>query len=137
MIGPLSGSWRPLLHINRFGLIPKGHDSGKLRLITDLSFLYGACMNEGINTDLVSLYYIAVDDMADILQELSKGALFTKMDIEAAYRLLPAHSQDRILQGGPHPSGYGMGREDLCRALSALQPAICTKDIYLMLLQMH
>ena len=99
MIGPLPRSWRPLLHINRFGLIPKGHDSGKFRLITDLSFPHGASVNEGICPDLVSLSYIAVDDVAEIVQRLGKGSLLAKMDIEAAYRLIPVHPQDRVLQG--------------------------------------
>ena len=92
-------SWRPLLHINRFGLIPKGHDSGKFRIITDLTFPHGASVNEGVCSDLVSLSYIAVDDVAEIVQRLGGESLLAKMDIEAAYRLIPVHSQDRVLQG--------------------------------------
>ena len=99
MIGPLPMSWRLLLHINRFRLIPKGHDSGKFRLITDLLFSHGASVNEGICSDLVSLSYIAVDDVAEIVQRLGTGSLLAKMDIEAAYRLIPVHPQDRVLQG--------------------------------------
>ena len=99
MIGPLPISWRPLLHINRFGLIPKVHDSGKFRLITDLSFPHGASVNEGICADLVSLSYIAVDDVAEIVQRLGTGSRLAKMDVEATYRLIPVHPQDRVLQG--------------------------------------
>ncbi len=56
-------------------------------------------MNDGISPDLVSLSYIAVDDVAAIVQELGKGSLLAKMDIEAAYRLIPVHPHDRVLQG--------------------------------------
>ena len=35
MLGPFPPSWKRHLHINRFGLIPKGHNTGKYRLITD------------------------------------------------------------------------------------------------------
>ncbi len=99
MIGPLPMSWRPIIHLNRVGLVPKGHNSGKFRLITDLSFPHGASANDGISPDLVSLSYIAVDDVAAIVQELGKGSLLAKMDIEAAYRLIPVHPHDRVLQG--------------------------------------
>ena len=99
MIGPLPPSWKPLLHISRFGLIPKGHNTGKFRLITDLSFPHGDSVNDGINPDLVSLSYITVDNVAEIVQRLGRGTLLAKMDIEAAYRLIPVHPQDRILQG--------------------------------------
>ncbi len=56
-------------------------------------------MNDGISSNLVSLSYIAVDDVAAIVQELGKGSLLAKMDIEAAYRLISVHPHDRVLQG--------------------------------------
>ena len=99
MIDPLPTSWRPLLHVNRFGLTPKGHNNGKFRLIMDLSFPHGASVNDGISSDLVPLSNITVDDVAEIVQELGRGALLAKMDIEAAYWLIPVHPQDRILHG--------------------------------------
>ena len=99
MIDPLPTSWRPLLHVNRFELIPKGHNKQNFRLITDLSFPLGASVNDGISSDLVSLSYITVYDVAEIVQELGRGALLAKMDIEAAYWLIPVHPQDSILQG--------------------------------------
>ena len=98
MIGPLPPSLKHVLHVNRIGLIPKGHSAGKFHLITDLSFPRGASVNDGISPDLVSLSYITVDDVAEIVQRLGKGSLLAKMDIEAAYRLIPVHPHDRILQ---------------------------------------
>ena len=45
MLGPFSDTESlPPLHVNRFGVIPKGHNSGKWRLITDLSFPPGSLL---------------------------------------------------------------------------------------------
>ena len=99
LIGPIR-SHRALasLHINRFGVIPKGHNTGKWRLITDLSFPDGKSVNDGIRSSLCSLSYITVDDVARIVVQLGRGALLAKMDIESAYRLIPVHPHDRVLQ---------------------------------------
>lgn len=98
MLGPFPPSWRDRLHINRFGLIPKGHDTGKFRLITDPSYPRGRSVNDGIDSDLTSLSYISVDNVAELVQQLGRGSLLAKVDIESAYRLVPVHPQDRILQ---------------------------------------
>ena len=37
MFGPVEGEWLSSVHINRFGLVPKGHQYGRWRLIVDLS----------------------------------------------------------------------------------------------------
>ena len=37
--------------------------------------------------------------MAEIVQRLGTGSRLAKMDIEAAYRLISVHLQDRVLQG--------------------------------------
>ena len=88
----------PVYQINRFGVIPKGHNTGKWRLITDLSFPPGLSVNDGIESDLCSLSYTSVERVAGIAAGLGHGALLAKMDIEAAYRLVPVHPQDRPLQ---------------------------------------
>eukprot|EP00731_Ephydatia_muelleri_P000372 Em0001g372a len=87
------------VHINRFGVVPKGHNTGKWRLITDLSYPPGHSVNDGINPELCSLHYTSVDDVATVAVELGQGALMTKVDIEAAYRLVPVHPHDRPLLG--------------------------------------
>jgi hypothetical protein len=53
----------PALHVNRFGVIPKGHNTGKWRLITDLSHPPGDSVNSGIDPELCSLSYISVDQI--------------------------------------------------------------------------
>ena len=98
MLGPFPLSFStPELHINRFGVIPKGH-SGKWRLITDLSFPPGGSVNDGVDPELCSLTYTTVDHVAETAVSLGAGALMAKVDIESAYRLVPVHPDDRPLQ---------------------------------------
>lgn len=75
MLGPFPPSPKPSVHINRVGVIPKGHNMGKWRLVTDLSFPHGQSVNDGIGQDLdtCSLSYISVDDVAEIATKLGKG----------------------------------------------------------------
>ena len=43
------------LHLNRFGVIAKGHNTGKWRLIADLSFPPGGSVNDSVDPELCSL----------------------------------------------------------------------------------
>ena len=98
MLGPFPDeSSLPPLQINRFGVIPKGHNTGKWRLITDLSYPPGKSVNDGICGDICSLSYISVDQVAEVAASYGRGALLAKVDIESAYRLIPVHPQDRPL----------------------------------------
>ena len=72
---------------------------GKFRLITDLSFPPGQCVIDGIDPSLCSPISTTVDEVVAQAAVLGRGALLAKVDIEAAYRLIPVHPQDRILQG--------------------------------------
>ena len=99
MLGPFKDTSNlPPLQINRFGVIPKGHDTGKWRLITDLSFPPNRSVNDGIDDDFCHLSYISIDQVAEVAARLGRGALLAKVDIEAAYRLIPVHPHDRPLQ---------------------------------------
>ena len=99
MLGPFPISFTaPELHVNRFGVIPKGHNTGKWRVITDLSFPPGRSINDGITPELCSLTYTTVDRVADIVACLGRSALLAKIDIESAFRLVPVHPHDRALQ---------------------------------------
>ena len=98
MLGPFKDTQSlPPLHINRFGVIPKGHNTGKWRLITDLSYPPGQSVNDSIDPDLCSMVYTTVDDAAAVVSRLGDGALMAKVDIESAYRLVPVHPDDRPL----------------------------------------
>ena len=101
MLGPFSPPvlhHLPPLHINRFGVIPKGHNSGKWRLITDLSHPPGYSVNDGIEAELCTLKYSTVEQVATVAAAYPRGALLAKVDIESAYRLIPVHPLDRHLQ---------------------------------------
>ena len=99
MLGPFTTTeGLPPLQVNRIGAVPKGHDTGKWRIITDLSFPKAGSVNDGIDPSLCSLSYTTVDEIARRVAELGQGTLLAKVDIESAYRLLPVHPQDRPLQ---------------------------------------
>ena len=70
MLGPFDTvDHLPPLQVSRFGVILKGHGTGEWRLITDLSSLRGASVNEGIDPDLTSLQYLKIDDIATLVSE--------------------------------------------------------------------
>ena len=101
MLGPFSSAEQrdlPPCHINRFGVIPKGRNTGKWRLITDLSYPAGQSVNDGIDPDLCRLRYTTVDHVAEVVASYPPGALLAKVDVESAYRLVPVHPVDRPLQ---------------------------------------
>ena len=99
MLGPYDDiEHLPPLQISRFGVIPKGHGTGEWRLITDLSAPHGASVNDGIDPEFTSLQYLRVDEVAARVTHVGVGALLVKVDIEAAYRQVPVHPQDRPLQ---------------------------------------
>ena len=101
MLGPFSRTEAqilPPLHISRFGVIPKGHDTGKWHLITDLSYPPGENVNDSISPELCSLTYTSVDKVAVAATCYGRGALLAKIDVESAYRLIPVHPTDRPLQ---------------------------------------
>jgi hypothetical protein len=94
ILGPIPAGDATVLHVNRFGVIPKGRASGKWRLITDLSFPDGGSVNDGINPELCSFTYTSVDRVARAAYHLGPGALMAKADIKAAYRLVPVHPEE-------------------------------------------
>ena len=98
-MGPLDSSLASHVHVNRFGVIPKRHQPGKWRLITDLSHPPGASVNDGIEPELCSLSYTSVDDAVRLILQKGYGAQLAKLDMESAYRQVPVHPDDRFLLG--------------------------------------
>lgn len=86
------------LHINRFGVIPKGCNTGKWQLITNLSYPPGHSVNDGIDPSLCSLTYTTVEEVTQLITQFHSGALLAKIDIDSAYRLIPVHLQHHCLQ---------------------------------------
>ena len=99
IFGPFHKGAIPKLQINCMGVIPKGYTLGKWCMITDLSFPEGASVNDGIDPQLCSLQYTSVEREAHAAQSLGKGALLAKLDVKAAYRLIPVHPDDCWLLG--------------------------------------
>ena len=56
-------------------------------------------MNDGINSNLCSLHYTSIEDVATVAAQLGRVALLAKIDIESAYRLISVHPEDRWLHG--------------------------------------
>ena len=67
---PLYAASHSTIHINRYRVLPKGHDTGKWHRITDLSYPPGKSVNDGIDPELCSLHYTSVDDVAVVTAEL-------------------------------------------------------------------
>ena len=61
MAGPFIKSSITDVHVSRFGVIPKGHQSNKWWLIVDLSHPVGHSVNDGISKQSCCLKYITVD----------------------------------------------------------------------------
>lgn len=87
------------IHINRFGVIPKGHQASTWRLIVDMSHPKGHSVNDGIDPALCSLSYTTVEMAAQRVLSLGKGTLLAKLDLKSAYRMVPVHPDDRHLLG--------------------------------------
>ena len=87
------------VHISKLGVIPKKHQPGKWRMIVDLSSPSGASVNDFIDPSLCSLKYASVDDAAEFVEKVGRGALLAKLDIKSAYRNIPIHPGDRHLFG--------------------------------------
>ena len=97
--GPFPLSQCQEVHISRFGVIPKGHQSNKWCLIVDLSHPSGYSVNDHIPKSLCSLLYITVDDAIHNILKYGQHTFFAKVDIKSAFRLIPVHPADRHLLG--------------------------------------
>jgi len=69
VVGPSQPGEISGLHISRFGVIPKRHQTGKWCLIVDLSQPEGNSMNYGTPPDLCSLSYSKVDQVVECYVE--------------------------------------------------------------------
>ena len=87
------------VQVSSIGLVLKNHQPGGLRLIVDLSSPRLASVNEGIATNLCSLFYVRVDEAARCLLQLDPEALIAKLEIESAYSQISVHPNDRHLLG--------------------------------------
>ncbi|XP_065840188.1 uncharacterized protein [Oscarella lobularis] len=87
------------VHISPFGVLPKPHQPGRWRLIVDFSAPAAASLNDGIDSRWRSLRYASIDDAVDLVRLLGPECLLAKLDLRAAYRVVPVHPDDRCLLG--------------------------------------
>ena len=97
--GPFPSSLIPNLQVSSFGVIPKKGQPGKWRLIVDLSSPGGYSVNDGISADEFSMHYIKLDQIIHMVAKHGPGAMMAKFDVEAAYRNVAVHPEDRYLLG--------------------------------------
>ena len=69
------------MQVSPFGVIPKS-EPGKWRLIIDLSSPMGGSVNDGISKEWCSLKYMTIDDVANRVVRLGRGALMAKFDLK-------------------------------------------------------
>ena len=96
---PLSFKSHPKLTSKQFRVIPKKGQPGKWRLIVDLSSPGGYSVNDGINADEFAMHYIKLDEIIRMVAKHGPGAMMAKFDVEAAYRNVAVHPEDRYLLG--------------------------------------
>ena len=90
--GPFSHPPFPINHVSPLGAAPK--PDGSCRLVLDLSQPEGQSVNEGIDKTEFPTEYTHFDRATDMIRNLGRGCLLSKIDIKHAYRLLPVRRED-------------------------------------------
>ena len=98
ILGPFDEQSLPQIQVSHLGVVPK-HTPGQWRLIVDLLSPAGYSMNDGISRSLCSLRYISVDTAVKLVEQLGRGTLLAKVDIQSAHQMLPIHPDNRWLLG--------------------------------------
>ena len=79
--GPFSQPPLPVLHVSRFGVIPKRHHPGKWHLILDLSSPAGHSVNNSIAGEHFPLNNMDVDEITADMR-LGRGSPMAKLDVQ-------------------------------------------------------
>ena len=73
VVGPVEeAATQQEIHVSQFGVFPKGHTTGKWRLIVNLSAPKAHSVNDGIDQQLCSLEYTSVDQAVQIISTLGR-----------------------------------------------------------------
>ena len=99
MVGPPLPPLRQRVHCSPVGLVPKGRNTGKWRMIVDLSHPAGRSVNDGLARSSCSPCYPSVADAVQFIKMLGPGTLLLKVDLRSAYRIVPVHPLDCHLLG--------------------------------------
>ena len=99
MVGPLPSTLEARVHCSPIGLVPKGRNTGRWRMIVDLSYPEARSVNDRIDPELCSLQYASIDEALRFILLLDHRTQLVKVDLKSAYRLVPVHPEDRHLLG--------------------------------------
>lgn len=83
------------------GSSPNTHKPGKRLLILDLSVPEGFSINDFIDKELCSVSYISIDNVAEAVLHLGRGALLAKADVKEAFCIIPVAPEDRFFLAMP------------------------------------
>lgn len=84
--------------VSPLGLVPKGN-TGKFRVIHDLSFPKNHSVNSNIPKENSAVQYDSIDEVVSLVRTFGRGCLMAKTDIEDAFRIIPIHPSDYHLLG--------------------------------------
>ena len=84
--------------VSPLAVIPKSTPA-QYRLIHNLSAHLGNSVNSFIPPELTSVKYQKLEDAINIIKQLGRGTLMSKLDIKDAFRLIPINLKDYKLLG--------------------------------------
>jgi hypothetical protein len=90
VLGPFENPPFPDFRCSPIGVVPK-KDKNKFRLIMNLSAPKGLSVNDFIDKERYSLSYVTVDNAIDQVVSVGRGCLLSKVDVEAAFRIVPVN----------------------------------------------
>ena len=96
--GPFALTEATAVHISSIGIVSKTQP-GKWHLIVDLSHPQVGSVNDGIDPSVCSLKYASVDEAQEVIRQWGPGTLLVKLDLQAAYHMVPVHPTDHYLLG--------------------------------------
>lgn len=115
--------------VSPLGLVPTGN-TGKYRVIHDLSFPKIHSVNSNIPQECSAVQYNSIDEVVSLVKMLGRGCLMAKTDIEDAFRIIPIHPSDYhylgfILEGQfYYDKCLPMGASNSCQFFESLSKAL-------------
>lgn len=84
--------------VSPIGVVPK-KQAGKFRITHHLSYPLHESVNAGIPDHKAVVHYASTDDAVQLIKRVGRQAWLVKLDIEAAFKIVPVHPQDYYLLG--------------------------------------
>ena len=95
LVGPIPRMFHDRVHTSPMGLVPEGHNTGRWRVIVDLS----SHQRASVSKDLCLLRYALLDDVFRLICHFGPRHQLVKMDLKDAYRVILVHPDDQYLLG--------------------------------------